>query len=156
MVTRRIFLIVGVLALGTAHGQTTHGLSWNDGNFDEFSPSINAYHPEPIILVHGTTASRARCMNVINYLHGQNWFQAYHYRSDLFERAKESTVPPGEDYADNEVPEDERDQWRDIEQPYIHTWNYGRHAKRGPLPYLRPTIRPRVSRQSSDPIERDS
>jgi len=33
-------------------------IPWNDGNLTDQSASTNAYHPEPIIFVHGITANR--------------------------------------------------------------------------------------------------
>jgi len=149
--------------------QTTRIVPWNDGNFDITSASTNAYHPEPVIFVHGITDSRLRWKNIISYLSiTQGWFQAYHYISNQVAQAKESANPPAEDYTLSELPSGETNQWIDIEQPYLHTFNYGRHAKVGPAPPLPlntfavpPSVSTnlsyvKVSRQSHDPVEWNS
>jgi len=151
--------------------QTSHIIPWSDGRYTEFSISTNAYHPEPIVFVHGITASRLVWQDVIAHLHTQQWFSAYHYRSNEFNQVKESTFDINQQgYNDANVPvPDATNQWRDIEQPYLHTFNYGRHAYRAPMTNVPPvgafwdaggiptvSNEVRISRQSHDPVEWNS
>jgi hypothetical protein len=158
------------MAVSTVEGQSSRIVLWNDGDLSANSVSLNTYHPEPIIFVHGITASRLNWEKVIQNLGVTNqWFGAYHYVQETVVNAYESANPPVEDYLTNTndvraIPLDDRNQYREIEKPYLHTFNYGRHAKRKPLPVLpldtfavptnvTATIRARVSRQSHDLVE---
>jgi pimeloyl-ACP methyl ester carboxylesterase len=155
------FLIVSWTALGTANCQITRVVAFNDHNLTQQSSSTNAYHPEPIIFVHGITANRTNWTTVINNLYASNWFYPYHYIQPAVVEAYESYNPP--DNWDAEA----KQQWTPIEQPYLHTFNYGRDQYRGPMmnalpldtytvPPLASTIRLRHSRQSHDPVEWNS
>lgn len=136
-----------------AFAQTSRIAPWSDGDLTATGRSVIAYHPEPIIFVHGTSSNRLRWTNVLSYVQSSGWFTNYHYVSADFIAAKESTAAPAEDYVFSEITSaGEAYQWQDIEKPYVHTWNYGRHAKRGPLPDLHVTGRPKINRQSNDPI----
>jgi hypothetical protein len=153
-----------LLAATFASAQTTRIVPWNDGNFTDASISTTAYHPEPILFVHGITASRVKWEKVIDYLHNTNqWFQPYYYISNLVAAAKESNFPTNapsiQGYVENELignfPSEEKNQWRDIEKPYLHTFNYGRHAKFGPGTNPPPVSVVKVSRQSHDPVRHE-
>jgi pimeloyl-ACP methyl ester carboxylesterase len=151
------FLLMATLA----SAQTTRIVPWNDGDFTDASISTNAYHPEPIIFVHGIVSSRVKWEGVI---YSNHWFEAYHYISNLVAAAKESNFPTNfpaiQGYTESELPSDfpakEKNQWRDIEKPYLHTFNYGRHAKFGPGTNPAPVSVVQVSRQSHDPVEWNS
>jgi triacylglycerol esterase/lipase EstA (alpha/beta hydrolase family) len=145
----------------TGYCQTTRVVPWSDSSLTRTSPSVIAYHPEPIIFVHGITANRTNWTSIINNLwYTNHWFDSYHYILDLVSNAYESANAPAE--ADSEA----ESQWIAIEQPYLHTFNYGRDQYRGPapalpldtytVPSLANTIRLRHSRQSHDPVEWNS
>jgi len=70
MVTKKVCSVCALLVFltGGAHSQTTNVIRWNDGNLTGQSASANAYHPEPIIFVHGITANRTNWANVIDTL----------------------------------------------------------------------------------------
>lgn len=154
----QIALLICACSVINSPGQTSRIVPFNDGQLDNtVSISTIAYHPEPIIFVHGITASRVKWEGVISNLHQFAWFQSYQYDSNSVRIAKESTAPPTEGYAETELsgtfPTGEKNQWREIEQPYLHTFNYGRHAKRLPDGTTRAWTRVRVSRQSHDLVE---
>ncbi|HTS18505.1 MAG TPA: hypothetical protein VMP11_13105 [Verrucomicrobiae bacterium] len=147
-----------------AHSQITQIVPWNDTNLTLTSASTIAYHPEPIIFVHGITSSRLNWTNVIQNLAAtNNWFGAYHYNQDEVTNAYESTTPPQEGYTASQfgatfVPTPELNQWQPMELPYLHTFNYGRHQYIGPgtnYPWSS-TFMLRQSRQSHDPVEWNS
>jgi len=148
---------LGVLIAAQADSQIARVVPWNEGPLDDSSTSVQAYHPEPVLFVHGIAASRVRWEDVIAHLHSGSWFQPYHFRSNQVAAAKESTAAPQDDYTAQELsgnfPATEKNQWRDIERPYLHTFNYGRHAKRLPDRTTRPWTRVRPNRQTHDPLE---
>ena len=152
---------VAIVVVYESNAQVSRTLPWSDGDLTQTGRCSVAYHPEPIIFVHGITAARVKWEAVISHLHSQSWHQPYHYISDNFLGAKESTSVTNEGYADTDfgatfIPASEKNQWRDIEEPYLHTFNYGRHARVGPAPdYVTPTM-VRQSRQTHDPVEWNS
>jgi len=154
-----VFLFTVLLNTGS-FAQTSQIIPWNDGNLDEASVSVTAYHPEPIIFVHGITASRVKWEGVISNLHELGWFEPYHYVLQAVTNAYESSATHNDDYGAGDLgllfPAKEKNQWREIEEPYLHTFNYGRHAKRLPDGTTRAWTRVKVSRQSHDLVETNS
>jgi pimeloyl-ACP methyl ester carboxylesterase len=148
----------------TTMAQTSQIVPWSDGNLTATGRSVIAYHPEPIIFVHGITASRLVWKDVIQNLGSTNhWYDAYHYSRAAITNVYESSAPPDEGYSPSDpralfVPSKELHQWDSIEQPYLHTFNYGRHAYFGPGTNLPPpgAFMLRQSRQSHDPVEWNS
>lgn len=137
--------------------QTGRIVPWNDGNLTSTGRCAVSYHPEPVVFVHGITASRAKWEGVISNLHEFGWFEPYHYVQQAVTNAYESSAAHVEDYVEGDLgllfPTGEKNQWREIEQPYLHTFNYGRHAKRLADGTTRAWTRVRVSRQSHDLVE---
>lgn len=163
------FFFVGIQSGGYAQG--TRSMRWSDSSLTLTSRSLVAYHPEPIIFVHGITSSRLNWEDVIENLAVSNkWFEAYHYVPEAVTNQYESTSPPATGYGPADfryLPAKETNQWQRIELPFLHTFNYGRHAKVGPtndLPYetyinpsaAKSNLPVRISRQSHDPVEWNS
>lgn len=169
MVNRRFIqqFLSGLLVLASptvTNSQVTRIISWESGGLSLNSPSAITYHPEPIIFVHGITSSRRNWEDVIQNLGVTNhWFEDYHYIQQSVSNANESTSQPSEGYSSSQpgalfVPTEELNQWKSIELPYLHTFNYGRHQYVGPgtnYPW-QSTRMLRQSRQSHDPVEWNS